>query len=84
MDKTKEACDNLVNQIDQTECDPEKQEKLEEIKKTIDLTNGEDGHKHHKSLKEQLEAAMLHFDAGHHELVTSMQQTINTLSVGGV
>ncbi len=84
VNQTKEACDNLVNLIGQTDCDPEKQEKLDEIKKTIDLTNDEDGHRHHKSLKKQLEEALLHFDAEHHELVTSMQKTINTLSVGGV
>ena len=84
MDETNKSVNDLQNQIEKTEVDGEKQQQLEAIKKSIHLLNTDPDEKHHQTLREQLEEAMLHFDAEHHELVIAMQNTINSLSNSGV
>ena len=75
MDETKKSVDNLNNQIEKTQVEGEKQQRLEEIKKSIHLFNNDPDEKNHRKLKEQLEEAMLHFDAEHHDLVMAMQNS---------
>jgi hypothetical protein len=84
MDETKKSVDNLQEQIEKTQVEGEKSQKLAEIKKSIDLLDSDTDGKQHQTLKEQLEDALLHFDAEHHALVIAMQNTINSLSNSGV
>jgi len=84
MDETDKSVNDLKDQIEKTQVDGEKKHRLEAIKKSIHLFNTDPDKKHHQTLKEQLEDALLHFDAEHHELVIAMQNTINTLSNSGV
>ncbi len=84
MDETKKSVDNLQDQIEKTRVEGEKHQRLEEIKKSIHLLNSDSDEKDRQTLKEQLEDALLHFDAEHHELVIAMQNTINSLSNSGV
>ena len=84
MDETEKSVEDLYNQISKAEVEGEKQQRLEEIKRSIDLINDHPDEKHRHTLKEQLEEALLHFDVEHHELVMAMQNTINSLSNSGV
>lgn len=84
MDETDKSVNGLQDQIEKTQVEGEKKERLEAIKESIHLINNDPDGKHHRTLKEQLEEALLHFDAEHHELVMAMQNTINSLSNSGV
>ena len=84
MDEQNKSVNDLQNQIEKTQVEGEKQQQLEAIKKSIDLINTDPDEKHRATLKEQLEGALLNFDAEHHELVLAMQNTINSLSNSGV
>jgi hypothetical protein len=84
MDETNTSVNNLQEQIEKTQVEGEKHRKLEEIKQSIHLINTDPDEKHRHTLKAQLEEAMLHFDAEHHQLVMTMQSTINSLSNSGV
>jgi len=86
MDETQKSIDDLQNQIDkaEVEVEDEKHQRLDAIKKSIHLYNTNPDEKNRRSLKEQLEEAMLHFDVEHHQLVLAMENAINTLSNSGV
>ena len=84
MDEMDKSVNDLQDQIEKTQVEGEKKQKLEAIEKSIHLLNSDPDGKHHQTLREQLEDAMLHFDAEHHDLVIAMQNAINSLSNSGV
>ena len=84
MDEKNKSVNDLQDRLEKTQVEGEKQQRLEALKSAIHLFNTNPDEKNHQSLKEQLEEALLHFDAEHHELVMVMQNTINSLSNSGV
>ncbi len=84
MDETEKSVNDLKDQIEKTQVDGEKHQRLEGIKESIHLFNTDPDEKHYQTLKEQLEEALFLFDAEHHELVIAMQSAITSLSNSGV
>ena len=84
MNEKNKSVNDLQDHLEKTQVDEEKQQRIDALKSAIQLFNSDPDEKNHQSLKEQLEEAILDFDAEHHELVMVMRNTINSLSNSGV
>ena len=77
------AVSNLQSTIKETDVEGEKGRVLSDLEAHVDELD-HDSEDDLTRLRERLEGALLHFDAEHHDLVQSMQLTINSLSNAGV
>jgi len=86
MDAIKKSLSELNYHIEKTEGEGGEHHRLNEIKRLLHLIDRhpDDEQEYHRSLKEQLEEAVFHFDAKHHEFVTAMQSAITVLDNSGV
>jgi hypothetical protein len=82
-DHLKEALEQLQAEIDQTQTDTERQQRLKEVKALVQQALAED-EADHAGLKEQLQELGIQFEVDHPALSRAMEMVINGLSSLGI